>query len=257
MPPPPAEAVEAPRPAGVEDELRAVAALHEVGADLGDPLDVAVSGSQEVVSGAGIPPARQQEIRAALSGLPNVAVRFSEMAAPPEPAAAGAPAPAAARPDSRLENRLGGRAQMERFSADLLDRSDAAMARAYALRRLAQQFPPEAEARLSSADRALLRKMAREHLAALTAGMLDVEMSVDRALGARQAAAHGAGPDSGAWQLAAGEALRSAREVESSVAALLGTAPGDRGVDQAARFAAGMGALKASLNHCQRLLSYD
>ncbi len=44
------------------DELRAVAALHQVGADLGDPVEVSRNGSEVVVSGVGIDPARQREI---------------------------------------------------------------------------------------------------------------------------------------------------------------------------------------------------
>ena len=56
-------AVTVPAPsASAADQLQVVAALHDVGADLGDPVEVSRSGSEVLVSGVGITPARQQEI---------------------------------------------------------------------------------------------------------------------------------------------------------------------------------------------------
>ena len=50
------------------------------------------------------------------------------------------PAPKNQHTTARIEERLGGRPQFERFSGSVLDWTDSAMTRAYALRRLAQQF---------------------------------------------------------------------------------------------------------------------
>jgi hypothetical protein len=261
MPPLPEEAAPAAA-AGIGEELQAVAALHEVGADLGDPLEITNSDGRIRVTGSGISPERQQQIRDALNSLAHVDVRFAD-AAPParterQANPAGAGAAVVPRVDSRLQDKLGGRTQLERFSAQLLDRSDAAMARAYALRRLAQEFSPPAEREMGAPDRRLLRSLAREHLAALAAGFQGIDGAVSPLLPARDS---GAGRESGAaaenWQDAAGEALRAAREVETALAALLGTAPAESGADLPSRFASAMSNLKASLERCQHLLSYD
>ena len=66
-------------------ELQVVATLHEIGADLGDPVEVARSGGRVLVGGTGIPPRHQKQIHASLDSMPGVVVRF------PEPGAGGAP----------------------------------------------------------------------------------------------------------------------------------------------------------------------
>jgi hypothetical protein len=45
------------------EELQVMAALHRVGADLGDPIEVIPSGDHILVTGMGITPERQQQIR--------------------------------------------------------------------------------------------------------------------------------------------------------------------------------------------------
>src|SRR5205085_2330130 len=130
MPPasmgPPAPGVQtagAGSPDDLSGELQVVAALHRLGADLGDPVEIARQGGQVVVSGTGIPPQRQKQIHGLLDPLPNVVVRFSDpdfpAGAPPvqtEPAARDAAGPAQSRYQARIEERLGGRPQFERFS---------------------------------------------------------------------------------------------------------------------------------------------
>ncbi len=260
MPPPSEEAAPAGT-AGIGEELQAVAALHEVGADLGDPLEIANRDGRIRVTGSGISPERQQQIRGALGSLANVDVRFADAAPPARTEGQASPAPGGAvvpKADSRLQDKLGGRARSERFSAQLLDQSDAAMARAYALRRLAQEFPPPAEREMGAPDRRLLRSMAREHLAAMEAGFQGIDGAVSPLLATRDGgAAREPRATAGNWQDAADEALRAAREVETALAAVLGAAPAEGGADLPSRFASAMSDLKASLELCRRLLSYD
>jgi len=79
MPPDRAEPLAEPaNPAGVAEELQVVAALHQVGADLGDPVEIARNSGQIVVSGTGIPPQHQKQIHEALDSMPGVVVRFQE-----------------------------------------------------------------------------------------------------------------------------------------------------------------------------------
>src|SRR4029077_3645131 len=143
--------------------------------DLGDPLEISRDGRQVLVSGVGIPLQRQQQIHGLLDRLPHVVVRFDYPAFPAgatpvqsEPAARDAAGPEKSTYPARIEERLGGRPQFERFSSSVLDWTDSAMTRAYALRRLAQQFSAEAENQMTVEDRRTLHKLAREHLAAFS-----------------------------------------------------------------------------------------
>jgi len=115
---------------------------------------------QVLVSGVGIPPQRQQQIHGVLDRLPHVVVRFDDPAFPAgatpvqsEPAARDAAGPEKSTYPARIEERLGGRPQFERFSSSVLDWTESAMTRAYALRRLAQQFSAAAENQMSADDR--------------------------------------------------------------------------------------------------------
>ena len=166
----PAETAE---PSAFAEELQVVSALHQLGADLGDPLEISREGRQVLVSGTGIPPRRQQQIHGLLDRLPHVVVRFDDPAfpasatpAPSEPATRDAAGTEKSTYQARIEERLGGQPQFERFSSSVLDWTDSAMTRAYALRRLAQQFSASAENEMTAEDRRTLRKLGREHLAA-------------------------------------------------------------------------------------------
>ena len=254
-------------PDGFSGELQVVAALHQVGADLGDPVEIAREGRQVVVSGTGIPPQRQKQIHGLLDPLPNVVVRFRDPAfpasAPPvqsEPATRDAAGPAQSKYQARIEERLGGRPQFERFSGQLLEWTDAAMARAYALRRLAQQFAPAAERQMSAADRRTLRRLAREHLAAFAQDSRQIESSLTGVLSALGGTAgqREARPEPPAWQAGAEQLMADSRRVETLLAVMLGVAPGDSAPDSLpSQLLSALTQLTDSTEHCQRLLSYD
>jgi hypothetical protein len=261
-------------PAGMSQELQVVEALHQVGADLGDPVEISREGRQLLVSGTGILPKRQAQLHAVLDPLPNVVVHFTDPAFPASnPPVQSEPAPTrdAAGPDNRqlqarIEVRLGGRPQFERFSGQLLDWTDSAMARAYALLRLAQEFPAEAERQMTTADRRLLHNLGREHLAVFARETARIETTLTpilTGLGAApvKAEAHPAA----AWQTAADELLTAARQVESLLAVALGVVSSDKAAassDNArdrvpAQLMSGLVQLTGSIEQCQRLLSYD
>jgi hypothetical protein len=260
--------------AGFSAELQVVEALHRVGADLGDPVEIGREGRQVLVSGIGISAQRQEQLHALLDPLPNVVLRFAE---PTFPASATFPAspttvqtePApthdAAGPEhgqlqARIEERLGGRPQFERFSGQLLDWTDAAMARAYALRRLAQEFGPASERQMSSGDRRALRTLGREHLAAFARESARIEATLRPILTALPTAPAKteARADPVAWQPAAEELLSTARRVEALLAVVLGVAPGDRAADNAPeQLMAALPQLTINIEQCHRLLSYD
>ncbi len=213
--------------ASVSDELSVMAALHGIGADLGDPLQINRSGMRILVSGVGIQPERRQQIEHALASLPHVELQFSDPTLSPLPQeqapASGEASSLVMKPtglEARLEQAWGGRAEFERISAQLLDWNDAAMSRVYALRALAQRFPAESEASMNAADRGTLHDLARAHLAVLTARAESIEHALAPVLGAMQPPAPATA--SGSWQASTDNLYRSARRADLLLTTLLG-----------------------------------
>jgi len=211
------------------DELGVLVALHELGADLGDPVEVSRNDREIVVSGVGIAPERRQAIQQALGSLANVAVRFTESApagGPPQPVApetaAGSDIP---QVQSRIAEQMGGRAHFDELAAQVLDRSEPLMARAYALRRLQEKFPATLEAQLSPEDLATLRRLQREHTAALRQQTRELEQTLKPAL--KSTPSGQAFGLSGALQPATEELFQSARRVEKLLAVVFGAAAPD------------------------------
>jgi hypothetical protein len=266
VPPGPMEVPkESAEPAAFSEELQVVSALHRLGADLGDPLEISREGGQVLVSGTGIPPQRQQQIHGLLDRLPHVVVRFDDPAFPAgatpvqsEPATRDAAGPEKSTYPARIEERLGGRPQFERFSSSVLDWTDSAMTRAYALRRLAQQFPAAAENEMTAEDRRTLRRLGREHLAAFTKDAQRVANTVNPVLngmvpGGAQIEVHA---EPTAWQDASEDLLATARRAETLLAVVLGVAPAENAPgDAPAQLIIALAQLSRDAEECQRLLA--
>jgi anti-sigma factor RsiW len=248
----------APPETSLADELRAVAALHQLGADLGDPVAVAREGRRVVVRGTGVSPARQQEIRQALTSLPNIDLEFSQAQPNTQPAPAGpVPAPQSPSPPSpletRLEAQLGGHRQFENFSSQLLDHQEAAMARIYALRRLATEFSPDSEAQLTPANQQLLRDLARQHLEAMNRELSAINQIAAPVFGPVPST-DSSQPSPPAWQAAAEDVFTSGRQLDSLMAGLLGLAASDDA--QPRGFLTALAQVQASVQQCERLLMH-
>jgi len=220
-------------PASISDELQVLSALSGIEADLGDPVDVTLANGKVLVTGGeGIPSRRQDQIRASLANLPRVEVEFSPAsttAVPPETAVAAGPGGAASSPmQARLEKHLGGHAEFDRFSTQVLDLDEAAMQRVYSLRRLAQKISPQDEALLNSRDLDLLHELTRKHTAVLAEKVGTMErilVPTLSSLGGTAVSVHPAGSHT-AWQPAAEDVYRSARRVEVLVSQMLGMTAG-------------------------------
>jgi len=248
--------------ASISDELQVLSALHRIGADLGDPVDVKRAEGRVFVSGVGIAPQRQQQIHALLDGMANVTVEFAGADAPPSPAetsAAGAIAAGGgnARIETRLEQLLGGRAQFERFTAHLLDTDERAMARAYALRTLAERFPVDGEQSMSAADRELLRGMAKEHLMALAAQEAQIAAALEpvlKGLGGSLSQPPVTKSAASAWQPRAADLFNEAHRVEMQLSELLGVAPsGKSGAELPTQLLTALRDLRTGLEQCEKL----
>jgi hypothetical protein len=150
-----------------EDELRVIAALDRIGADLGDPIEVIRTPDRITVTCMGLAPARIAQVRTALAGMPGVVVELS-----PKPAAAptGAPLDVVGAPHT---------ADDEQVADALLKSSEAMMARAHALRSLALRFPAQVEAQMSTSARETLANIRQHHEAALSREVAAIARSVE------------------------------------------------------------------------------
>jgi hypothetical protein len=251
--------------ASISDELQVLSALHQIGADLGDQIEVKRSEDRVLVSGVGVPSQRQKQIHDMLDALPNVSVDFANPAA----VSSGVPATsdgaaaaentkpsASSKVQNRLEQQLGGRSEFERFSSQILDAGDAAMSRAYALHRLAQRFDASKESELSAADRRELRALAAEHAAAMAAQVSAIQRALNPVLSSMGApAAHPQAAAAAAWQPAAEDLLRASRRVDVLLSVLLGVTPGQSAAnDIPAQVMTAVAELRADLDRCQKLL---
>ncbi len=248
--------------ASISEELQVLAALHEIGADLGDPVEVTRSDGRVLVSGVGLAPQRQTQIERAVGDIPNVAVRFADPAAvapmPEEPAAA-APRPAAgARPaglQSKLQQALGGQADFERFSSQMLDWNDAAMARVYALRALAQRFPAASEQELPPAGRQVLTDLAFAHASALGKAVADLERALAPVLVSLGGEPAQGQPVTGsAWQTTVESLFRTSRRVDVLLSALVGAAPAPNANQVPSQLLNAIRDLRVETQECERRL---
>jgi anti-sigma factor RsiW len=246
--------------ASISDELQVMSVLHEIGADLGDPVQVSLSNDRVQVRGVGLAPARKREILAALEPLPNIAAQFLDPPVTPLPkdASASQPvvAPTASNPfQARLEAQLGGRGPMDHLTGQILSWNDTATTHAYALRLLAQQFP--ADASLNEQDRATLRGLVRDHLVAMSAPLTNFEQVLVPALtGLGAAPSNGAGAGSAdSWQRSAEQVFQAVRRIEVLSSVLLGVTPGESAhADLPSELLGAVNDLRAHLDQNQRLL---
>ena len=218
----------APRQVGPSDELHVLAALHRIGADLGEPVEVRREGSAVVVKGIGLAPARQEQVRAAVSGIPSVEVQF-EGAHGRREHTAGEPRPVEPRPNPQGPNPLIAALQARQGEniAELSDRvlnaDDRAIERAYALRGLARRFPIEVERQMNVADRRELAGIVSEHAGALARAVSELRRLLEPILPEREP---GDGNQQSDWR---GGATAILATVESLDQMLDGTVSADGG----------------------------
>jgi anti-sigma factor RsiW len=245
--------------ASISDELQVLSVLHEIGADLGDPVQVSLSNNRVQVRGVGLAPARKREILAALEPLPNISAQFSDPPITPLPndAVVGQPVTAATPPNifqSRLEAQLGGRGLVDHLTGQILNWNEVATTHAYALRRLAQQFPVDAS--MSEQDRATLRGLVRDHLAALAAPEASFDQNLVPVLtGLGATSSSRAAGAASTWQAAAEQVFQAAQRIEVLSSVLLGVTPGESvHADLPSELLGAINDLRADLDQNQRLL---
>jgi hypothetical protein len=181
----------------VRAEIAALAALHQLDADLGEPIDLTrTPGGGVTVIARGLPSDREQQIAQTLAAIPGVAVRFEQ---PSErPTGPGSQPPlsitAAYTPlEAKLERTFGSRNAVEEFANLLLAASDETVTRAHALHNLEERFPQSRFAGLTADQRAAIDRIANDHRAALATHLRGIHASLDRV---QHALGRGDGPSS-------------------------------------------------------------
>lgn len=220
--------VEPPKVVGPADELHVLFALRQINADLDETLDVTRAAHEIAVTGVGIQPERQRQIRLALGSLPQVAVRFSDGTPPESPQSQKLSATVSTTTNAELarawlEKQLGSRAAAEAFAERALNLTDAIAARSHALQRLAERFPVQDEEHLSSVEQRILGALRTDHATALVRATREFRItlkqtlksgrSADTALPIRPATS---------WHATAHELSLQTREVEKLTAELVG-----------------------------------
>jgi hypothetical protein len=236
---------------GPAEELRVVSALHDIGADLGEPIEVSRRGSGVVVAALGLSAQRREQVRAAVVAIPRVELRFDEpqlMTSRPNVALLQRRSPIGELSafQLKLQDQLGDADSVEQFTNRVLDASEAAMARAYALRALARRFPPEIEAQLGAKELETLASLRRDHLEALTERWRDLDRQL-RPLLANLTSRPLAAPTarSEQWQVQMQQIFPATERVDQLLNGML--AGGDAGTEGASQLAAALNSLGAQL----------
>jgi len=246
--------------ASISDQLAVYSVLHQIGADLGSSVEVSLADGKVMVGGVGVAPGVQQRIHEELDSRPNVSVQFTE----PRPIAASsldgaaAPASTSGAAETRLEERLGGRVEFQRFRDAVLKSNETVMDRAYALRTLARTFPVEVESGLSSSDRQMLRDMLRDHLSRLSKQVTEAQSLLVPSLSAIGARVQAPGVvESTAWQSSVEDVIRASQLVEVRLSVMLGVTPGQNSTSTQlpSEVLTALADLQAQAEHCAALVN--
>jgi len=138
-------------------EVAALAALHRLGADLGDPIRVSEGGHEVTVFCGDVGPDRELEIRTALATIPGITFRMEAVEPVRSSAGVVALTPLHNALATRLESAWGGTLAFQAAANSVVDEDEQLMAVAHALHNLDLRFPAEREAALNAHDRELLR----------------------------------------------------------------------------------------------------
>jgi hypothetical protein len=271
---------------GPDDELRVIAALHRIGADLGDPVTVTRQREKIIISGAGLEPERVAQLRASVATIPHVSLNFEEpgdFAVPQAPApnispqafgsVAGAP-PAPVPPQvvesrrslpvqSEIARQFPDHATFQAFVDQTLEASERILARAHALRSLADHFPPNVELQMKASGIALLSSIRNEHVTALANSVEGIDRSVMPVLRFLHADADShPSPPSANWQASTGPLLSGAEQMDRLIGTMLATTTGTSldGFSAsmlAAQLAGALSDMKAGIASLERLSADD
>ncbi|MBV8812570.1 MAG: hypothetical protein JO033_28185, partial [Acidobacteriaceae bacterium] len=158
--------------------------LHRLKADLGENIEITRHPPAELaVNASGVSADRKKKLAATLANKPGVHL---ELQAPVRTGTAGpgttittARQPARQPPDQRLITFFGDASAEENYTRSVLGSSTDILAHLYALKELANRWPPGQDANLSSTAKAQLAAMVRDHARDIQAGVSQLKPQVD------------------------------------------------------------------------------
>jgi hypothetical protein len=201
-------------------ELEVMAALHRIGADVGEPVEVSNSEAGFELKAISIAPERERQIREAFAGMPDVRLRFvrSERTAPdlhPVAPGNGDEDLRASRPE--LAESLGQAAAREALAGRAMELSAALLARLHALEDLEHRFPADVRAQFAPLESKVLDGIRADHLDHARQSAEELQ-AIAGALGKMP-------HDPPAAMAPAGSALENARQLDEAIGVVLGRAP--------------------------------
>src|SRR5579864_196967 len=241
---------------GPAETLHVLAALDEIGADAGEPIDVTQDAAHRhvVVRAGGLSAERRQAVLTALAAVPRVTVDFQSQARPVAssptipPQTCSSSIPPQFR--QRLEERLGGPKALQEITDRVLEASAQNLARAHATEVLARHFPPETEAGMNSQDRLLLRQLRRRHLTELERLATQIRDALKPLLDTPDARPRAVGDNRTAqtWQSGVPALVASARETDQLLNRLLaGSYSQSSGEEMLRRLTSALGRLELAV----------
>jgi len=174
-----------------ESELEVRMALHSARADLGEEIEIERAGRREiVVTGLAQNAKRKEELLSALQGIPFAESRLRTV---DEAAAKQSPDKLSGRPilvavettpllDQELKARFPNSAERADFVDQTLSLAQAAAARSWALRRLADRYTPQEVALLSHSSRQKFETLLSDHVTSLRLDMTNLQSQLDKIL---------------------------------------------------------------------------
>jgi hypothetical protein len=212
-------------------------ALHGIGADLGENIEISPHvPDQLVVSAGGASPRVKEELAVLLANKPGVRLELEVGGANTTSSRVTAiPHTMARPPDQRLMSFFGDAAAEENFTRSALQSSTGILAHLYALRELTNRWPPEQEERLSVAARAQFATMLRDHAHDIQIGVSQLQPQMDFFLKGFGYQATGSIPGMAgtAWRDASASGLVAARGVDHILRSLLTTSDTPVSLDDA------------------------
>jgi hypothetical protein len=209
-------------------EMEVLLALHQIGADLGEPIEVARGDSGSIrVNAWGASQERKNQLRELLKDRPNVQLELETPASEPGTVVELSSARAAklTGPDERLARWFGGSQLRENFTRSVLDSGTSMLSHLYALKELAQRWTPESVSGLSSNAKNNLASMIQDHARAATADESELKLTLGPLIAefSSKTDADTSPAHQTDWQTSALASLQTAKDTDGLMRSLLTT----------------------------------
>jgi hypothetical protein len=229
-------------PAKLDDlEMDVRYALHGIGADLGEGIEIAARPPNRlVINAATASPQRRKQLETLFGSKPGVRLEFEESVNDRVPKRAAAKTivipdsdQSSQTPDGRLSQYFGSPTAQENYARSVLQTSTDILAHLYALRELADRWPAVSDGALSPESKAKLAAMVRGHARELQTGTSTLRKKLQLISNGDQPTDQRTATGGIRWQEAGSFGLDAALIVDRTLRALLTVSDVPLSLDQA------------------------